>query len=225
MPTRIGGTTVFGPGTTLPTRPGGPSTPTVPTPVAPAPVRPGWGPPTTSPWMKPAYDIVIPDNLGRPPRTTDVTIKRGFDNRTPDEVVSLVKRNLKGGILQSNRAFVDRTIKENHRSFTIAVSNMFIAGSPPNRFIANLAMRNSVSVQMTMSSVNPVIISALAPGASTPRYFAKGPNGDYAEIPAHKYPVVAESRIRLKPEPGLTMEYPLWAHPPLKGVITTIEEL
>jgi hypothetical protein len=193
--------------------------------VAPAPVtQPGWGG-ATSPWMKPAYHIVIPDNLGRAPRTSDVQIKKGFDGKSPDEVVSLVRSKLKGGIHPQNRTFVEKQIRENHRTFTIAVSNMFVAGSPPNRFVGQLAARNAVTVQMTMSSVNPVIITALAPGQTTPRHYARSTNGDWQQIPAHKYPVVAEAKIRLRPEPGLTMDYPRWAAPALKGVITTITEL
>lgn len=221
MPTRIGGTPVFG--GTLPTRPS--PNPTLPTPVAPAPTRPGWGPGGGTRWMKPAYDISIPDNLGRPPRTSDVTIKTGFDGKTPDEVVAKVKRNLKGGLHPSNRTLVERHIRENHKSFTIAVSNMFVGGSPPNRFVGLLAARNQVTVEMTMSAVNPVIIRAQGPGSSQPSYFGKGPNGDWVQIPPHKYPVVAEAQIRYRPEPSLTMDYPLWSTPALAGPLSTVEEL
>lgn len=224
MPTRIGGISVFD---TQPLRPTtGPTLPAPPAPdPAPAPVRPGWGPGTGSRWMKPTYDISIPDNLGRPPRTTDVTIRKGFDGKTPDEVVATVKRNLKGALHPSNRALVERHVRENHRSFTIAVSNMFVAGSPPNRFVSQLALRNQVTVQMTMSAVQPVIIRALGPGATQPSYYGKGPNGDWVQIPAHKYAVVAEAQLRYRPEPGLKLDYPLWATPALKGPLSTVEEL
>lgn len=232
MPVRLpGGALLPGlptrPVVTAPTLPTLPTTPTVPTPVAPAPIspsRPGWGP-STSPWMKPAYDISIPDHLGRPPRVTDVTIKKGFDGLSPDEVTGKVKKNLKGTLHPSNKTFVEKTIRENHRAFTMAISNMFVADSPPNRFVGLLAARNTVTVQGTMSSVNPVIIKAQAPGQAEPRYYAKGPGGDYVEIPAHKYPVVMESQIRFRPEPSLTVNYPVWRTPALAGPITTITEL
>jgi hypothetical protein len=213
--------------TVLPTRPGTtPSTPSVPTPVAPAPISPApWRPGASTPWMKPTYDIVIPDNLGRPPRTTDVTIKKGFDGRSPDQVVDLVKSNLDNALHPSNRGLIDRMVRDNHRSFTIAVSNMFVANSPPNRFVTQLAQRNVVTVQMTMSAVNPVVIMAKGPGPERAKYYVKGPNGDYVQVPRPKYPVVAESKIRFSPEPSLTMDYPKWKTPALAGPLSTIEEL
>ena len=223
MVTRLGGLPLIP--TPLPNRPGVP-TPTLPVPTNPPLVQPApWRPGTGVRWMKPAYDITIPDNLGRPPRTTDVTVKSGFDGKTPAEVVDLVKGNLTNALHPSNVRLVEQSIKDNHKAFTMAVSNMFVANSPPNRFVSNLLQTNAVTVQMTMSSVNPVIIQARGPGTPGLSWYGKGPNGDWVQIPKPKYPVVAQSQLRLAPAPGLTMEYKKWSTPALAGVLTTITEL
>jgi hypothetical protein len=224
MVSRIGGSPLIP--TPLPNRPTGPTGPTIPVPtnppvvVQPAPWRPGG-----TPWMKPAYDITIPDNLGRAPRTTDVTIKAGFDGRSPDQVVDLVRGNLTNALLPANQRLVDQSIRDNHKAFTMAVSNMFVAGSPPNRFVTNLLQNSTVTVQMTLSSVQPVIIQAKGPGTPGLSWYGKGPNGDWVQIPKPKYAVVAQSQVRLSPAPGLTMEYKKWSLPALAGPLSTITEL
>lgn len=205
--------------------------PVQPAPVQPAPTRPvstdpvspaPWRP---SKWVKPTYEIVIPDNLGRPPRVTDVIIKKGFDGRSPDQVVDLVKRNLQTPLHASNKSFVDKTIRDNHRAFTIAVSNMFVPNNEASNFASLQARRGTVTVLSTMSAINPVIVRVQPNTGGAPQFFARGANGTYAPIPEPKYPVICEAKVRFRPEPGLAMQYPKWSASVLSGPTATITEL
>lgn len=159
----------------------------------------------------PAFRLVVPDNLGRPPTHADVIVEAGFDGRTPDEVVKLVRGRITNTVYESNERFVAETIRENHKAFTLAINNMYVEGSPHLTFAHALAA-DSLTMLGTMSGINRTILEAKKGGVTT--YYARGASGGYEPMPtAPKYPVIMRARLKLpsrRVQPGVRVFYPAW---------------
>lgn len=200
------GTTPTAP--TLPTRPTGPTGPVAPTIL----------------YKAPKALIELPPNLGRPPKATDLIIKKGFDGMTPDRAVTRIRNTLTNKLHPNNKKLVEDTARRAFRDFNVALNNVFAPGSPNNKFVAQFAGRN-VSVLGTMSSLNPVVYKVEGRGAEPARYFSRDWSGNFAEMQKPPTQVVMEAKVRLTP-PGLAMEYPKWTNKALAAAqLTTITEL
>lgn len=197
--------------TTPPTLPTGPTLPTVPT-------RPTQGPM----FATPAYNIQIPDGLGRPPRATDVKVLTGFDGRTPAQVVQATIANLGGKVAPQNRAFVERSITERHRDFTVACSNLFIANSPPRKFLEGLNPQ-SLRVLGTMSSLQPVVYEVVRQAGAKPEYYARNGSGGFEKLDKPRGTPVMAADVRLTP-PGIAVSYLPWKNSALAGTISSVTE-
>jgi hypothetical protein len=171
--------------------------------------------------------LSVPSNLGRPPTSNDVTVEAGFDGKPAAEAAILVRSRLTNTVDSSNERFVAQTIKDNHKAFTIAVGNMFAAGSPHALFVRSLGAEK-LTLLGTMSSLNPTIL--LAEKAGTKAYYARGAGGRYEPIETPKYPVIMRAQIRLAtsapddPGQGVRVFYPAWSARQLIGPTTVITE-
>lgn len=168
--------------------------------------------------------LMIPDGLGRPPTSDDVTVEAGFDGKSPDEVVAIVRGRLTNVVHSSNERFVEQTIRDNHKAFTIAVNNLFAPGSPPATFAESLAADELVLLG-TMSAVRPTILVAVRAGVTT--HYARGESGRYEPIDPPRYPVVIRARLRLATHaagPGVRVFYPAWSAKVLSGPTSVVIE-
>jgi len=168
----------------------------------------------------PAYRITIPDNLGRPPTTADVTVEAGFDGKSPDEVATIVRGRLTNTVDSSNERFVGETIRSTHKAFTLAVSNLFAPGSPHAEFARSLRA-DELTMLGTVSAIRTTILVAEKGGVTT--YYARGTNGRYEPIAAPKYPVLMRAKVQLEPA-GVRVFYPAWSAKVLTGPTTVITE-
>jgi len=165
----------------------------------------GYEPPT-------AAKLSVPDGLGHAPTYTDVTVEAGFDGKSPDEVLALVRGRLTNTVDTSNERFVNETIRGNHKSFTIALGNLFAVSSPLVAFVTGL-QADRITLLGTMSVVTPTIILAEKAGVST--YYARGEGGgSYQQIAKPSYPIIMRSRVRRGSDPagqGVRLFYPAWS--------------
>jgi hypothetical protein len=176
--------------------------------------------PPPDPFKKPTFDMLIPDNLGRPATLADVTVKKGFDGLTPGQATDAVLKHLTTPLAAENKAFVTRQVGDVHKAFTMAVNNAFIAGSPNQKFIQTLISRD-IAVVGSMTGSQPSLIRALLPDGKQ-HYFAKNQAGAFVEVAPPRF-VVMEARIRLQP-PGVAVSYPEWKCDALSGPTSTITE-
>ncbi|MBX3228654.1 MAG: hypothetical protein KIT84_08380 [Labilithrix sp.] len=178
----------------------------------------GFEPPTSA-------RLSIPDGLGRPPTSNDVTVEAGFDGKSPDDVVALVRSRLTNKLYSGNERFVDETVRTNHKAFTIALGNLF-APSSPTAALVNGLQADRITMLGTMSAVTPTIIMVEKAGAAT--YYARGEgSGAYQPIPKPRYPIIMRSRVRTlsHPEgPGVRVFYPAWSAKVLEGPTGTVIE-
>ena len=174
---------------------------------------------------RPAFRLEVPENLGRPPTHADVIVHAGFDGKTPDEVVSLVRGRITNDVYEGNERFVAETIRENHKAFTLAINNMYVENSPHLTFAHALAA-DSLTMLGTMSSMNRTILKAEKAGVVT--WYARGASGRYEQLPAEpKYPIIMRAKLKLpsrRQEPGVRVFYPAWRAKNLTGPTTTIIE-
>jgi hypothetical protein len=171
----------------------------------------------------------IPDNLGRPPTSNDVTVLKGFDGLSPAEVELVVRSKLLTSVHPSNQRFLADTILQSHKAFTIAIGNFLIANAPPERFLRQQAPGTKATLLGTASSLNPTILELELNG--TKRYFMRSQTGgSYEPIDPRlltatgiRYPVLMRCGIRLIPQ-GVRVEYPTWKADVLSSPTATIIE-
>lgn len=173
----------------------------------------GFDPPT-------AARLSVPDGLGRPPTSNDVTVEAGFDGRSPDEVTAIVRARITNEVDRGNERFVDETIRATHKAFTIAVGNLFAPGSPPEASVRAIGA-DGLTMLGTMSAVRPTILVAVKDGRES--YYARGDAGRYEPIDPPRYPVIMRARVRLEPQ-GVRVFYPAWSAKVLEGPTTVISE-
>jgi len=170
----------------------------------------------------PALRLSVPDNLGHPPTSADVVVEAGFDGKTPDEVVAIVRGRITNVVDPSNERFVEATIRDNHKAFTLAVNNMFAPGSPHAAFASALGA-TSLTMLGTMSSVTPTILRAETNGTTT--YYARGGSGRYEALATPpKYPVIMRAKLSLGGPGGVRVFYPAWSAKVLAGPTASIVE-
>lgn len=165
--------------------------------------------------------ISVPENLGRPPTANDVVVEAGFDGMPAADAAKLVRARLTNTVMASKESFVGQTIKDTHKAFTLAVSNLFAQGSPHAAFVQSLGAEK-LTMLGTMSSLKPTILVAEKAGATT--YYARGASGRYESIAVPTYPVIMRAKIRLAtaaaddPGQGVRVFYPAWSAKVLSGV-------
>ncbi|MEW5741707.1 MAG: hypothetical protein AB1938_22500 [Myxococcota bacterium] len=188
-------------------------TPTVPSPA-----------PPTILYKPPKATIELPPGLNRPPRATDLIIKKGFDGLSPDRAVTRIRNKLTNTLAPQNRKLVEDTARRAHRDFNVALNNVFTPGSPNHRFLSQFAGRQ-VSVLGTMSTLNPVVYKVEGRGLEPTRFYSRDFSGNFAELQRPPTQVVIEAKVRLTP-PGVAVEFPAWTNKALsQKQLTTIEEL
>jgi hypothetical protein len=186
---------------------------------------PGWkvSRPPRDPFKPPAFEVVIPPNLGHKPTSQDVRVKKGFDGLTPSQVTSAVVSHLKSPLADINRTFVTAHIPQIHKAFTMAVNNLFVAGSPNKAFIDGVLARHDITVLGSMTSSQPAVIKATRPGIAAPLYYAKDARGEFVQVPEPRF-VVMSAAIRRSPA-GVAVTYPDWTCAALSGPTGSVTEL
>lgn len=183
-------------------------------PVIPRPPRPQ-APPA---YVTPAF--AMKTKGGWQPTSNDVRILKGFDQRSPEASVALVKQQLGNPLAPQNVRFLDENILSTHKAFTISVNNCFIPNSPHDQLLANLGANEAV-VLGSLTQTAPAVLQVSVPGEADPRYYVKTPNGfDLTTKPAF---VVYEGYVRRAP-PGVEMRTVPWKSPALAGPTGTVTE-
>lgn len=180
-------------------------------------------PPKPPQYIKPQYDLIIDNKPGVTPTVRDVTVKKGFDGLTPDEVVTKVLGLNQTPVHHSNQRFIERHIKEQHRAFTVGVSNAFVWGSPPNKVLASLGV-NEFRALGTLQGSQPVVFEVRRLDQPNATYYAHNDEGKFAEVAPPTQPIVMEAAIRLKTA-GVAITYPGWRAPVLSGPTVVIQEM
>lgn len=203
---------------------GGPTTPTRPGPTGPTlpgrpPIRPPVGPPR---YVEPRFEVEINNSQWRPPTTNDFVVKKGFDLRTPEESVALVKQMLQNPLLPANAKLVEEHAGLAYKGVTVSINNFFSKGSPHEQLMEKLGANEGV-VLGSLRWDNHAILKVVPRGETEPRYFQKKSPGGFEEVPAPAF-VVYEGYFRKDPA-GVELRTVPWSAPALAGVLTTIEEL
>jgi hypothetical protein len=171
----------------------------------------------------------IPDNLGRPPTSNDVQIARGYDGRLRAPALAMIRANIQNPVHVQNERFVSDSIAASYKAFNVGLSNLFIPGSPPRRFMDSLAP-DSVEFLCTISTLNPTIVRYEKDGRVG--YLQRAPSGggyvradaslikDDGEI---RYPVLLRAKVRFD-KPGVQLEYPKWSATVLSAPTSTVTE-
>lgn len=173
-------------------------------------------------FVTPSLELEVPPTPGRNPTMDDVIVKKGFDGRTPEEAVELVKARLTNPLDRSNVRVVETTAKDTHKRFTIVVNNAFVPRNPTSVYIASrLAQRSRVTVVGVMSALHPVYLRVDRPGAA-PQYLER--QGISYTPAAMPYKIVMEAEVKLTPS-LVKVTYPSWSMATLAGPTSTVEEL
>lgn len=164
---------------------------------------------------EPMVALKIPDGLGRRPTADDVIVEAGFDRKTPDEALAIVRGRLRNAVHRQNEDFTRKTILATHKAFTLAINNLWASGSPHALFAFRLQASELV-VLGTASTVHPTYLMAVKNGATT--YYRRGDAGTYEETPKPTYPILMRAKVRLgRRDPagmptgwGVRVFYPSW---------------
>ncbi len=164
--------------------------------------------------------LEVPDNLGRPPTSNDVTVVKGFDGRTFEATLALVQGRLTNHVHPQNERLVRDTVAISHKAFTIAVGNLFAPDSPPQRFVNSLGA-SQISVLGLMGQITPVAIEARYADGRVEYYQRKTLDYERVEKPPQR--LIMRTRISLEPA-GVAVYYPAWSLTVLKQPTTTVIE-
>ncbi len=180
-------------------------------------------PPKPPQYTRPQYDVLIKQRPGVTPTLRDITVRKGFDGLTPDEVVKKVLSLNQTPVHPSNQRFIEKHIEEQHRAFTVGVSNALVWGSPSNKVLGALGV-NEFRALGTLQGSQAVVFEVRRPDQINASYYGLNAAGKFAEVAAPTQPIVMEAAIRLKPA-GVAINYPGWRAPVLSGPTSNIEEL
>jgi hypothetical protein len=176
-------------------------------------------------YKTPAMSISVADAVRGTPKYEDVTINQGFDGRTPQQALAFVRSKLTTKVAAQNDSLVDKTILGAHKSFTLAVNNVFVKGSPSNTRMAGEWAGAEVTVLGVMSQVHPVVMMVKKPTDKVARYFSPAAGGGYEELSKLSYKVIMKAQLEDGSKAGVRVSYQTWAAPTLSGPISNVVEL
>jgi hypothetical protein len=169
------------------------------------------------------------------PTFKDLIINRTFDGLSLEEagakVLSQYAPNTGRTIAPKNVQFIKETIQERVRQMQAALSNVYLPGSPPRKFLESFVDPKSprpvqFKILGSMTSSGPIVYQ-IKLGDDPPEYYQKGESRDrqpFVKVPTPPQFVVMEGEVSLSP-PGLLMKYPAWDAPALVGDLSTFTEL
>ncbi len=174
-------------------------------------------------FQEPKCDISLPPRLGRPPKTSDLIIKKGWDGKTPEAALKTVLSKLqKTKVHPSNVQFVNAQINSRFRDFSVALNNVFTPNSPNRLFIDGL---KPAKVEVLASMTDSRAISyKLTDAAGAASYYTRDMGGRFVPLKDPPKFVIMSAELRLS-KPGLIMQYPKWSAPALGGPLSTVVEL
>jgi len=86
-------------------------------------------------------------------------VEAGFDGKPPAEAALLVRARLTNTVMPTQERFVGKTIKDTHKAFALAESNLFAQVSPHAAFARSLDVEKLTTLG-TMSALKPMILVA-----------------------------------------------------------------
>lgn len=172
--------------------------------------------------IPPSFRLEYPDGLRRPPTVDDLTVLWGLDNRTPDEVVALVRTNLSGPLHPENRGFIDRSVRIAHRAFTVAVNNAFTPNTPFQTFKGQFPADARFELLGTLAMLHPTLVRVKVPGEAEPQIYELTPAG-YQRLSKVPYPVIMETPLSFHPA-LVAPSYPSWSMAALSQPLTVVTE-
>lgn len=168
--------------------------------------------------------ISVPDNLGRPPTSNDVTVEAGYDGLTPEQAYKISRSRLTNIVDPSNEDITHSRFLDNFKMFTIGIGNLFVANSPDATWLqGRIANATSVMMVGTMQMEHSNIL-VIAHGRQVDQY-SRGPDGTYVLMQPNNVPVVMRAKLNLDPNnQGTRIFYPAWSAKQLAHATTVTEE-
>ena len=170
-------------------------------------------------------DIQFPQNPDHPLTLDDVTVVKGFDGKTPEEVATIVRSRLKTKAASTyNELIHDRTI-EVHKHFTLWVSNCFAPDYPSSDFVKIVAAAEGTRTFIEGTIRGDIYLVTRSETDGEQYYLAKGNTFDPIAVASgfkSFTPPVMVAEIRLEPQ-GVKIEYPTWEWEPLAHEPTITE--
>jgi hypothetical protein len=170
-------------------------------------------------------EITIPDDLGHPPTSSDVTVAKGFDGKTPAEVVTIVRGQFQGKIDPSYDAFLRDRLSAVHKQWTLVIANSFAKSFPASTFVQTVAA-DGAQVFIVGTPRGDIFLVTSSADDGEQWYLAKGNSFEPMAVAAGFKPFtppIMRAELRLEPE-GIRIEYPQWTWAPLEKAGQVIEE-
>jgi len=170
-------------------------------------------------------EIDFPKNPEKPLTQDDVTVIKGFDGKTPEEVAKIVRERLKTKASPIyNDLIHDRSI-EVHKHFTLWISNAFAPNFPSSEFVKIVAVEGvRVFIEATIRGDIYLVTRSEADGEQY--YLAKGNSFDPIAVASgfkSFTPPIMVAELRIDPQ-GVRIEYPTWEWEPLTKEPVITEE-
>lgn len=156
-------------------------------------------------------DISFPQDPSRPLTIDDVTVSKGFDGRTPEEVAQIVRANFQGTIHPSREAFVHQQTIDVHKRWTLVIANAFSENFPASKFVQTVASEGT-SLFIVATPRGEIFLQTTNPEDGEQWYIAKGNSFEPMAVASGFKPFtppIARAELRLDP-PGIRVEYPTW---------------
>lgn len=169
-------------------------------------------------------EIDFPENLGRPLTMDDITVKKGFDGKSPEEVAKIVRASFEGALQSSYESFIRERTLDVHKRWTLVIANAFAKDFPAATFVQTVASEGT-AVFMVATPRGEIFLVTSHPEDGDQWYLAKGNSFEPMAVAAGFKPFtppIARAELRMNP-PGIRIEYPKWRWAPL-AKIATIEE-
>jgi len=166
-----------------------------------------------------------PENLGRPLTAADITVVKGYDGKTPEEVAKIIRANFTGTFDRSYEAFFRQRTLDVHKQWTLVISNAFAKDFPAAKFVETVASEGT-KVFIVGTPRGDIFLVTSNPDEGEQWYLAKGNSFEPLAVAGGFKPFtppIARAELRIHP-PGIRIEYPAWEWKPL-GHPTEIEEI
>ena len=171
-------------------------------------------------FVPPALELFI--SPGVRPTSENVRVVHDFNGMTPTEALTLVLSRQQEALHSENERFVSDIILQTHKSWTLALNNVFVLSPNPARTFAETQLATGAQLTFigVMSAVNPVWARVETNGSV--QWFVNQ-SGSYKPEAEPSYHVLFEAEVRYSPEAGIKINHPVWSDPrlsqPIRGQI------
>lgn len=170
-------------------------------------------------------ELQYPENLNRPLTAADITIVKGYDGKTPEEVATTVRANFVGKLDSSFEDFIHDRILAVHKQWTLVIANCFTKNFPAAKFVQTVATEGT-QVFIIGTPRGEIFLETTNPDDGEQWYYAKGNSFEPLAVAAGFKPFtppIMTAELRLVPSEGIRIEYPQWKWAPLANKPVIIE--